>query len=66
MMAEFILLTESENMRNIKEVKKAYCLLRLEFPPMGSTVDFSITGFLVLYVCKSKKEKEKSGLFFFF
>lgn len=63
-MAEFILLTESDNMRNIKEVKKAYCLLRLEFPPLGLTVNFSITGFLVLCAFKSKKEKENSGVFF--
>lgn len=63
MVAEFILLTESDNMRNIKEVKKAY-LLRLEFPPLGLTVNFSITGFLVLCAFKSKKEKENSWVFF--
>lgn len=61
-MAEFLLLTQSENVRNIKEVKKLYCLLRLECLSMGLTVDFSITGFLVLCVFKSKKEKENSRI----
>lgn len=62
-MAEFLLLTESESMRNIKAVKKLCCLLRLESPSMSLAVDFSITGFLVLCVFKSKEEKKIVGFF---
>lgn len=56
------LLIESENMRIVKEVKKLYCLLRLEPASMGLTMDSSITGILVLCVLKAKKEKGNSGL----
>lgn len=50
-------------MRNIKEVKKFNCLLRLESPSKGLTMDLSITGFPVLCVLKTKNEKENGGIF---